>query len=146
MNITKGAFTIIINTDNKILLLKRQDYPLWDLPGGRLEPNETIEDCAKREAYEETGYHICVNYKVGTYNRSKYSDIQHIFHGTIVSGKPISSGNETKELRWFSLNKLPLNMVPNRRKQIMVLKNNFKDREINLKDRNLLLYFHKITK
>lgn len=35
MNTTKttGCFTIVDNNEGKILLVKRNDYPIWDLPG-----------------------------------------------------------------------------------------------------------------
>lgn len=34
---TSGAFVICQNDEDKILLVKRRDFPLWDLPGGRVE-------------------------------------------------------------------------------------------------------------
>ncbi|WP_442600170.1 NUDIX hydrolase [Neobacillus sp. D3-1R] len=46
---TQGCFTIVLNEDHQLLLVKRTDYPLWDLPGGRLEQEESLEQCAIRE-------------------------------------------------------------------------------------------------
>jgi 8-oxo-dGTP diphosphatase len=53
----------IIENDNCCVLLgqhpdsPRKPYPLhWDLPGGKLENNETPEECIIREIKEETGF------------------------------------------------------------------------------------------
>ena len=48
------------NPENKLqlLLIKRGGHPfkgMWALPGGFLQPDETVEDCALRETQEETG-------------------------------------------------------------------------------------------
>lgn len=55
--------TVALISSNKLLLLKRGDSAPWNpgkycLPGGKLEPNETLIDCAVRELYEETGIKI----------------------------------------------------------------------------------------
>lgn len=53
------ASAFIINPyDKKILLVKHADYDKWLQPGGHIEPDETPEDAAVREVYEETGIKI----------------------------------------------------------------------------------------
>lgn len=52
-----GAVVIIRNENQQILLRHRKDGD-WGLPGGLMEPGETLEDTAMREAYEETGLRI----------------------------------------------------------------------------------------
>lgn len=51
---------IALTNDNKILLVQVPRYPiseyLWELPGGRLDPQELPEQCALRELEEETGF------------------------------------------------------------------------------------------
>jgi 8-oxo-dGTP pyrophosphatase MutT (NUDIX family) len=39
----------------KVLIAKRIKPSLWSLPGGRLEPGETLAEAAVRELFEETG-------------------------------------------------------------------------------------------
>lgn len=115
---SSGCFTLVFNKEGHILLAKRKDYPLWDLPGGTLEKEETVEDCAIRETREETGYIIVIKQKIGEYYQPQYDDMQHIFIGELKGGTPIENGPETEKVEWFNPKKLPLFMIPNRRKQI----------------------------
>lgn len=53
-----NAASVAILREGKVLLIKRAYAPyqhLWTLPGGRIEPGETIEQCAIREISEEVG-------------------------------------------------------------------------------------------
>lgn len=55
--VPNGASVAIVRA-GKVLLIKRAYAPyqhLWTLPGGRIEPGETIEQCAIREIAEEVG-------------------------------------------------------------------------------------------
>jgi 8-oxo-dGTP diphosphatase len=56
-----NAASVAIVREGKVLLIKRAYAPyqnLWTLPGGRIEPGETIEQCAVREIAEEIGLTI----------------------------------------------------------------------------------------
>jgi ADP-ribose pyrophosphatase YjhB (NUDIX family) len=91
---TQGAFSIIINIkNNKILLVRRKDWRVWDLPGGRVEKNESEEICAIRETLEETGFKIKVIKKIGAYNRPSRNDTQHVFLAEIAGGNAITTGD-----------------------------------------------------
>jgi 8-oxo-dGTP diphosphatase len=52
----------VIECDSKILLMKRQPHKfkggMWDLPGGKLEPDEDPRDGIIREAFEETNIRL----------------------------------------------------------------------------------------
>ena len=56
-----NAASVALIRDGKVLLIKRAFAPyqhLWTLPGGRIEPGESIEQCAIREIAEEVGLAI----------------------------------------------------------------------------------------
>ena len=56
-----NAASVGIVRHGKILLIKRAYAPyqnLWTFPGGRMEPNEVVEQCAVREVQEELGLTI----------------------------------------------------------------------------------------
>lgn len=135
---TSGCFTIVINKEGRILLAKRKDYPLWDLPGGTLEEKEPLKYCAIREAEEETGYMISITRKIGEYYQPQYDDMQHLFLGELKGGSPIKEGPETEKVDWFRPNKLPLLMIPNRKRQI---KNYFRHKDIIVKDSITVSHF-----
>ncbi len=51
--IIKAAGGLVLNEDNKMLMIFRRGK--WDLPKGKLDKGETLEQCAVREVEEETG-------------------------------------------------------------------------------------------
>lgn len=64
MKLQVGVKALIRNDDNKYLFLKRagamdNDSSVhWDIPGGRIEPEEPLFDALRREISEETGLQI----------------------------------------------------------------------------------------
>ncbi|GEM03909.1 putative Nudix hydrolase YvcI [Halolactibacillus miurensis] len=48
---------LIIDQD-KVLLLKKPRYGWYAMPGGKMEPHETVQEAVIREVYEETGLKI----------------------------------------------------------------------------------------
>jgi 8-oxo-dGTP diphosphatase len=49
------AANVLITPDNLLLMGRRSDCAKWEVPGGKLEAGETVEQAGRREMYEETG-------------------------------------------------------------------------------------------
>lgn len=117
MKYSHGAFNVVI-CNQKVLLVKRRDFPLWDIPGGVVESDELPSEAAIREMYEETGYEVQIDYEFARYIDKTRNDCQHLFKSHIINGELKRTTTETRDLRWFSLNRLPLLIIPNRKRQI----------------------------
>jgi 8-oxo-dGTP diphosphatase len=96
----------IIERDGKILLAKRKkDDPLkgkWEFPGGKIEGNESPEDCLRRELHEELG----IDVKVGAFLCSSTFAYEHIAVDLLVYRIESFTGDATAydhaELAWVA--------------------------------------------
>lgn len=67
-----GVSGIAFNANNDVLLIKRNQAPasgLWSIPGGKLEPGESLASCCQREFFEETAVHVEVGHIVAVVER-----------------------------------------------------------------------------
>jgi 8-oxo-dGTP diphosphatase len=118
----KGAGTIVFNADrSQVLLCKREDFRVWVAPGGGVEAGESIEDAAIRETWEETGYRVALDRKVGLYSHPQSANggyITYMFEAHVIGGEPRKSF-ETIDLGFFPLNNLPPRTTNWTREQIL---------------------------
>ncbi|HXF60662.1 MAG TPA: NUDIX domain-containing protein [Caldilineaceae bacterium] len=69
---------VAIFQDNHILLTKREDFEVWCLPGGAVDPHESLAEAAMREALEETGLTVHLTRLVGVYSQPEWLTGNHI--------------------------------------------------------------------
>jgi len=105
----RGVNIVIADNQSKILILKRGSNvefspDLWDLPGGRVEDNETLQEAAKREAKEESGLDVELrgNYFYIYHYPNGKIDI-YAFHASLAGGNVMLDEKHT-EFRWVSKN------------------------------------------
>ncbi len=112
----RTATAIIPYPQNKILLIKRSTPPFvgyWALPGGRVDPGETVEQTIVREVKEETGLDITVVSKIGECHEQgvqdgfEYDYYPACFLVKRVGGEIKKQESEIEEIKLFSLNAVP---------------------------------------
>ncbi len=99
----------VIIKDEKILLAKRGIEPrlgFWNLPCGFLENDETIQQGAKREVYEETGAVVELDNLHAVYNLPHANQVYLIFKATITDGK-LQTTLESTEIEFFAADEIP---------------------------------------
>jgi len=67
-----GVGGVLFNKHNQVLLIKRNQAPaqgLWSIPGGKLEPGESLVEACQREYYEETNLEVEVKQIVAVVER-----------------------------------------------------------------------------
>jgi 8-oxo-dGTP diphosphatase len=111
----------VVARDGALLLVRHQKPdrdPYWVLPGGRLEPGETIPECARREIREETG--LSANFSGVLYVSEFLREGRHTVDITarmtpegdedavLGSDPEVAPGSEPtlRELRWVGANDL----------------------------------------
>lgn len=123
----KTSTAIIPYPDNKILLIKRNTRPFvgfWALPGGRMDPGETIDQTVIREVKEETGLDVKIVRVVGEYvEKGVREEIQYEYYPTCFVVEPVGGelkkqDSEIQEMQLFSLDALPLPLAFEHEKMI----------------------------
>lgn len=114
----KNVCAVIVDNDNKILLLKRGEGApwmpnKWSLVGGRIDKDETAQQAVEREIKEETGLEIKKFTKSFTIERHADS-IEHVF-ACRYDGEPtdINLDDENSNYGWYDISEMEyLDIVP----------------------------------
>ncbi|MGH9076312.1 MAG: NUDIX hydrolase [Acidimicrobiales bacterium] len=119
---------VVVDQQQRLLLIHRVDNDRWALPGGGIELGESVSDAVVREVNEETGIEVEVSNIVGI-----FSDPDHViayddgevrqqfslaFGARPVGGK-LTNSSESTEVRWIAPEDLnALNVHPAQRLRI----------------------------
>lgn len=103
----------LVVQDRKVLLVQEshpQARGLWSIPLGKVEPHETPEGAAIREAREESGYDIHSEAPIASLDikgqefhsiepYTEGTDVLHVFRGFVVGGA-LKAGKGILDARW----------------------------------------------
>ena len=104
------AGAVCVASDDRILLCRRAIEPrvgYWTLPAGFMENEETVQQGAAREAWEEAFAEIEIDQMLGMYNIPRISQIQIMFRARLLNEKTIKAGPESQEVGLFHWDEIP---------------------------------------
>jgi 8-oxo-dGTP diphosphatase len=93
---------IVVDDQNRVLLIQRRDNGHWEPPGGVLELDETLEEGVKREVLEETGVHVEVDRLTGVYKNLRRGIVALVFRCAPSAGRPQETA-ESATVKWVDL-------------------------------------------
>ena len=114
LRLTVGC--VLLDEQGRVLLMQRSDNGCWALPGGGVEPGESVAEALTREVAEETGLQVRPLRLVGVYSSPhrlvRYADgnefqpVALTFRCELVGGTPRPT-DEALAVAWFSVDALP---------------------------------------
>ena len=101
----------VIRDDRDLILIDRRLAKgllggFWEFPGGKIEGNETVQECIKREVLEEIGIEIAVDSHLITIDHT-YSHFRvnlQVYNCRYLSGQ--GRAIECEEIRWVTIQEL----------------------------------------
>ncbi len=103
---------LLTDENNKILILKRStdsktNPGKWELPGGKVNPDESFDQALIREVYEETKLKIALEHVVGASEQNLHiiRAVHIIMSGRIIGGK-LNLSSEHEGYAWVLIKTL----------------------------------------
>jgi len=97
-----GAAVVAMDSKQQVCLLRQYRYVadgwIWELPAGKLEPNEPPLETAKRELIEEAGISACHWESLGSVFSSPgvFAEVLHLFYAAEL--EPSTAAHESSEI------------------------------------------------
>lgn len=124
-----GCSAAIFDDQRRILLTKRTDNGQWCLPGGGVDPGESVAEACEREVWEETGLSVRVKRLVGVYSHpdqltvypdgNKFHIIVLHFEAEIIGGG-LGLSDETSDYGYFTMDEIEgLDMLGRHKERIL---------------------------
>ena len=121
----KIGVAVVNNNQGQILIDRRKKSGdmggLWEFPGGKIEPGETIEECIKREVQEEINIEIevCDRLTTITHSYENFDVTLYVHCCRYLTGE--AKTLECDEIRWVKLDQLNQYQFPQANIQIINL-------------------------
>lgn len=100
---------VVLERDGQYLLVQEKKpkvYGKWNLPAGRVDEGETLEQAAIRETKEECGFEVELNKHLLTLHMKAEQPVLHAYAAKIIGGELKFPEDELLDARWFSYSEI----------------------------------------
>ena len=112
------AVGVLVNdAQNRVCLILRGEEPrkgYWGLPAGFMEGDESAEEGAIRECFEETGLNVELEglFEAFSYRHAdhKSSGVLLVYRARITGGTP-TAGTDTVDVQFFAADEIPFDRL-----------------------------------
>lgn len=104
------SVSAVVERHGRVLLVKREDYEVWDLPGGGIDAGESAAQAVVRETEEETGLRVEPTRLVGVYSCPHWhnaGDHVLVFAARMIGGALRPDPAEAVDAGFFGPDDLP---------------------------------------
>jgi 8-oxo-dGTP diphosphatase len=100
---------VIMNDEGHVLLVQEVDDANWKLPGGKIEPNESVAQAFSRELAEELGVEQINQSNFIKLVKAPIPDSEYVRYIAKIDlqNQPLSATREVAQFEYFSPNNLP---------------------------------------
>ena len=113
-SVTADCVVITREETPRVLLIERGNPPFegcWALPGGFMEMDESIEECAVRVLEEETGLKVSDTTLIGVYSKlgrdPRGRTVTAAYLAIIDKAVAATGQDDARRAQWFPINALP---------------------------------------
>jgi ADP-ribose pyrophosphatase YjhB (NUDIX family) len=128
IGVRPSVSAVIFDRRRRLLLQQRSDGGQWGLPGGSVEIGESVTEAVRREVNEETGLLVTARRLIGVYSDPGLQVVRYpngtVWHYVnvcfecVVENGELTTCDETLDLAYFPVNRLPRTLLPNHRIRI----------------------------
>jgi 8-oxo-dGTP pyrophosphatase MutT (NUDIX family) len=101
---------VVVDDENRVLVVQRRDNGKWEIPGGILELDESIHAGLLREVEEETGLFVKLEQLTGVYKNIKLGVVALVFRARMIGGVP-GPTEESVAVDWWTVDRVAAEMA-----------------------------------